>query len=1060
MVERVAQAMHALGLKVFLDRWYLAPGSSWPEALERALASCRAVAVLLGPSGMGPWQQREQYRALDRQAKTPDFPVIPVVLPGTEDLALGFLGLNTWVDLRSDLERGLGLLAKAVHGEPAGPAGQGPDPRAAICPYRGLQPFREEDAPFFRGREAFTAALLERVASRQLIAVVGASGSGKSSVVRAGLVPALRRGAENGRVWDVAVLRPGRDPIQALAAALLPPDPEMDEFDRIALLRRRAGQLASGDVRLPEVIARMIERQPGTDRVLLVVDQAEELFTLAEEATRGRFVDLLLNATQLAPLTVILTLRGDFYGRALEHRMLADRLDRGVVNLGPMTRDELARAVREPAEQVGLEFDDGLVQRILADVGSEPGNLPLLEFLLEGLWQKRARGRLAHHDYDALGGVAGAIATRADAEYRRLTAEQQLAARRFLVRLVAPGEGREDTRAVAEVPEGDPLLGPVVQQFADARLLVTDRNSAHGKELVEVSHEALIRSWTELRRWVDEDREFLRTLRRAQEAKAIWSAEGCTPDRLLQPGRLLGEAEELMERRPDFVDGNLRHYIGASRRRTRRAAQGRKLVAAGAVALALVASIAAWGAKQSRGEAERQRLVAEENRALAEQKARGLEAALADLQANLIWSNLELSADPLGPEEIDALWRLATTDAAVRTAFLRQFGENRSAVFKFARHPAPVMRALGLILSDEEAQALLGPVLQALKDTTDPNTLLALAKAVRTIPAQATSQQAKAALGSVLAGFARTRDPYALQALAAATQELGVQLSPEQGEAALAPVLERFADTNDPYALRALATAARSVSAQLISEHAQAALAPILSGFTHTNDPYALQALAEAAQALPVPLTSEQARAALNPILAAFDANTEADALQSLVQAVGALAPNLEPVQAQLLLGTILKSLGTNTRPEALGPLIQAAKALDPTLLVDTPLDALRVARSGLAGARSGTEAVAWATALNAMLPAADSSVGDLIEALKYPNSALQNRKVRGGDPVSAEGYLLDVLAEGAAAQELQGGNFERVLAWLAKHHPEVDLARPPSRPAPVDQALAASRSR
>jgi TIR domain len=147
IVERVAQALHASGLRAFLDRWYLNPGRSWPEALEDALASCRAVAILLGPDGFGPWQQREQYKALDRQTKEPAFRVIPVVLPGIKDPALGFLGLNTWVDLRSDLDHGLELLAKAIRGEPAGPPRAGarsargglPLPRPAALP-RGGRP--------------------------------------------------------------------------------------------------------------------------------------------------------------------------------------------------------------------------------------------------------------------------------------------------------------------------------------------------------------------------------------------------------------------------------------------------------------------------------------------------------------------------------------------------------------------------------------------------------------------------------------------------------------------------------------------------------------------------------------------------------------------------------------------------------------------------------------------------------------------------------------------------------------------------------------------------------
>jgi hypothetical protein len=191
-VEAVARQLRQDGLTVFLDRWYLVPGRPWPQALEAVLHACHAVAVFLGPHGMGPWRQREKDLALDRQAHDPTFPVIPVLLPSA-DPALGFLGLNTWVDLRARLDdpRSLAVLVAAVRGEAPGPA---PQERlvatlASICPYRGLRPFREEDMPFFFGREAFTGRLVEVVNQQTLVAVVGASGSGKSSVVRAGLVP-------------------------------------------------------------------------------------------------------------------------------------------------------------------------------------------------------------------------------------------------------------------------------------------------------------------------------------------------------------------------------------------------------------------------------------------------------------------------------------------------------------------------------------------------------------------------------------------------------------------------------------------------------------------------------------------------------------------------------------------------------------------------------------------------------------------------------------------------------------------------------------------------------
>lgn len=300
-VEAVARTLRERGLTIFLDRWYLVPGRPWPQALEGTLDTCRAVVVFLGPQGMGPWQQREKDLALDRQARTPDFSVIPVLLPGA-DPALGFLSLNTWVDLRAGLDDPLPLavLMAAVRGEPPGPDLQErlSATLATVCPYRGLRPFREEDAPFFFGREAFTARLAEAVERHTLVAVVGASGSGKSSVVRAGLVPHLRR-RDSGRVWDIVTLVPSDRPLHALAAALLPLlEPEMTETDRLVEVGKLAGYLAEGHVTLRDVVARALEKQPGTDRLLLVVDQWEELYTLGrEEQVRRRFLDEVLEAT-------------------------------------------------------------------------------------------------------------------------------------------------------------------------------------------------------------------------------------------------------------------------------------------------------------------------------------------------------------------------------------------------------------------------------------------------------------------------------------------------------------------------------------------------------------------------------------------------------------------------------------------------------------------------------------------------------------------------------------------------------------------------------------------
>jgi len=393
LVQAVAESLRQRGRSVFLDRWYLVPGRPWPQALENVLSRCRAVAIFLGPQGMGRWQQSEAYLALDRQTRNWEFPVVPVLLPGA-DPALGFLALNTWVDLRSSIDDpvAVAVLDAAIRGESPGPdvADRVAATLASVCPYRGLRPFREEDAPFFFGRDEFTGDLVQAVKTHDFVVVVGASGSGKSSVVRAGLVPRLRQAKD--RVWDVVTLVPTDRPFHALAAALLPLlEPELTEVDRLVEIGKTAKYLAEGELALRDLVVRLLQKQAGTDRLLLIADQWEEIYTLCgEEPLRRRFIDQLLDASNTAALSIVLTLRGDFFGHALGYRPLVDRIDQAVVKVPPMNRDELQLAVEEPVKRVALTFEPGLVDRILADVDKEPGNLPLLEFALTQLWEQRS----------------------------------------------------------------------------------------------------------------------------------------------------------------------------------------------------------------------------------------------------------------------------------------------------------------------------------------------------------------------------------------------------------------------------------------------------------------------------------------------------------------------------------------------------------------------------------------------------------------------------------------------------------------------------------------------
>jgi hypothetical protein len=388
-------------------------------------------------------------------------------------------------------------------------------------------------------------------------------------------------------------MRPGPHPLRQLAAVFLSPDTDLDEYDRIARLKKRAEQLASGEITLADVVATALARQPGTDRLLLIVDQWEELYTQSKElqnedgrnihaevkraqtkdgeisSERDNFVRVLLEGVRSEPrLSVVLTLRGDFYGRALQDRALSDQLQDAIVNISPMARSELRRAIVEPAESVGLSFEDGLVEEILSDVGDEPGNLPLLEFLLKELWDRHGPDRrLTFSLYAATGRVKHAIATRAEGELKKLSPEQQVAARRFLIRLVTPGEGQEDTRARAAIPrDSDEMVREVIDRFAGARLLTTGRDPASGHEIVEVGHEALIREWDTLKGWVNSDREFLRTVERVKVSMRAWYEEtGNKFERLLPPGRPLEEARELLERE-DAEIGDLREFTGFDRK--------------------------------------------------------------------------------------------------------------------------------------------------------------------------------------------------------------------------------------------------------------------------------------------------------------------------------------------------------------------------------------------------------------------------------------------------------------------------------------------------------------
>ena len=454
-------------------------------------------------------------------------------------------------------------------------------PRADTCPYRGLMAFRSEDGDLFFGRDEVVASTRDRLLDTGFMAVVGASGSGKSSLVRAGLVPAYHRVREG----PVVVMTPGSDPAAELQRSLSDGPPS-----------------------------------------LLIVDQLEEVFTLCpDEASRARFIDALMDLRETGSSSIVVALRADLYGRCAEHPRLAAALAEHQHLLGPMRAEDLYQAIEGPARAAGLRLETGLIDSMLADVEGEPGALPLLSHALYESWVRRDGRVLTRAGYLAAGGVRGAIAHTAEVVFSGCNRQEQMLMRRMFLRLTELGDTTEDTRRrvpLAElIPEGESggQATAVLEQLAGARLLVLSDDSA------EIAHEALIREWPRLRGWLAEDREELRTLRQLTSAARSWDETGREDADLYRGPRLAAAAEQVGD------EGHLsrveRDFLSASQdaqtrelSNARRRARRLRGLLAGVAAALVVAVIAGSFAVVQRGRARRSATVAQAGRLAAESR--------------------------------------------------------------------------------------------------------------------------------------------------------------------------------------------------------------------------------------------------------------------------------------------------------------------------------------------------------------------------------------------------------------------------------------------------------
>lgn len=507
-------------------------------------------------------------------------------------------------------------------------------------PYQGLARFEQGDHERFFGRAALVEDVRELVLSHRFAAVFGPSGSGKSSLLRAGLIPALR--AESGAPAKIRVLTPGEHPLRAHEQELRPED-------------------AAGDT-------------------VLVVDQFEEVFTLCREpAERAEFLEVLLAARESDRLRVVIAVRADFYGRCAEHRGLADALRDASLLVGPMNPAELREAVVRPAQGAGLIVERELTALLVEEAVREPGGLPLLSHCLRETWRRRRGRALTMEAYAAAGGMHGAIAKTAEEVYSRFSADEAELARLVLLRLITPGEGSPDTRRPVGRAELDfapaDTVAPVLDRLARARLLTLDDHT------VDLAHEALITSWPRLHTWVEETRERLRTHRRLTEAAHTWEGLARDPGALYRGTRLAMAEEHLADQPLTPVE---QAFLSGSRTaRTRELHRRRTLLTALAtlLVLALVAGLTAW--QQSRtsdhrhreSEARRIAAVADSMRATDPVTAARLSVASWQLGHTVETRSAVLSA--LNSHEQDA-FRVPESDA--RSTVRRLTGDGRTLV--------------------------------------------------------------------------------------------------------------------------------------------------------------------------------------------------------------------------------------------------------------------------------------------------------------------------------------------------------------------------------------------
>ena len=561
-------------------------------------------------------------------------------------------------------------------------------PAVGANPYKGLRAFREADAAEFYGRAELVKRLVATVDAEPFVTVVGPSGSGKSSLVHAGIVPELRR-----RGSLVVSMVPGTDPFAELEAAL----GTSATTEGAAAIPAR---LVAADG-LTTIAADLVE--PGS-QLVLIVDQFEELWTLVDsDQARDRFAELLTYAAgPQSTLRVVVTLRADLYDRPLQHEGLGPIVGASTFAVTPMTASELHAAIAAPAERVGVRFEPGLVATMVGDVVSRPGALPLLQFTLTELFERRAGTTVTAREYGELGGIGGALASRAEHLYTEMNVAGRADVRKLFTQLVTPGDDSDDLRRRATAGELATIAPLVIDAYLTNRLLVSDHHPVTREPTIEVADEALLREWPRLREWIDEDRDTIRMRRLIAQATNEWQ-DTERDQSFLYRGPRLAAADAAAQQMPlapterEFLTAS--HELADRERNAdqqRVAAQARqntrlrRLLVATAVTLVIALAFGVFAASQ-RSQADRERTTANSQRLRAEAKAaEALTRALAAEDGSLLQAGRVDEALLVAVEAEQTATRAGVSGAAAqlaRTALLQAITTDPKLAGFFADQP-------------------------------------------------------------------------------------------------------------------------------------------------------------------------------------------------------------------------------------------------------------------------------------------------------------------------------------------------------------------------------------